>query len=278
MEGTARRYNAGKVRYELIPNEPLKYLAEVYTKGAEKYTDRDDKGNITYDGSDNWRKGMSWTSVLASVKRHLQAWEAGEDFDSDPKMNTHHLANASWGLFTLMEYMKLHPKFDDRKHKYLIRPKIGLDIDEVLADFVGAMMERFPEMTDRSVYWNDPHIIDNFNKVKNDESFWLGIKPKQTSLPFEPHCYITSRPIDVSVTQEWLKRCGFPMVKIYSLGHDVSKVQIAKEAGVDIFVDDRYDNFVELNQNGVCCYLYDAPHNQRHEVGYRRIKDLAELL
>ena len=59
------------------------------------------------------------------------------------------------------------------------------------------------------------------------------------------------------------------------VGH--SKVDIIKESGIEIFVDDRFDNFVELNKAGICCYLFDAPHNRRYDVGYKRIKSLKEL-
>ena len=71
---SAKRYNTGKTRFELIPRKPLELLAEVYTKGAHKYTVyADEQGNrilgkdisveevakrkliILEDGSDNWR-------------------------------------------------------------------------------------------------------------------------------------------------------------------------------------------------------------------------------
>jgi len=64
---------------------------------------------------------------------------------------------------------------------------------------------------------------------------------------------------------------------VYSVGHGESKVSVAKNSGIDIFVDDRFENFVELNNAGVFTYLFDAPHNQRYNVGHRRIKSLKEL-
>ena len=64
---------------------------------------------------------------------------------------------------------------------------------------------------------------------------------------------------------------------VYSVGLSESKIDVAKRSGIDIFVDDRFENFVELNQAGICCYLFDASHNQRYEVGYKRIKSLREL-
>jgi len=55
-------------------------------------------------------------------------------------------------------------------------------------------------------------------------------------------------------------------------------VDVAKESGVEIFVDDKYENFIELNSAGICCFLFDASHNQRYNVGFKRIKTLKEII
>ncbi len=258
------RFNSGKTRHDLVPAFAQEQYAKVLTKGAEKYAER------------NWELGMKWSKVISSLERHLQAIKRGEDLDQETGLlhSAHVMCNAAF----LTEYYKIHPQGDDRPHKYLSVPRIGLDIDEVLADFVGGMMKRFPNMDKRSVYWNDPHIADNFSEIKDDHEFWLGLEPKINNLPFEPCCYITSRPIPSEITARWLKMHGFPVAKIYTVGHDESKVAIAKESRLEIFVDDRYENFVELNKAGVCCFLMDAPHNSRYDVGFKRIKSLSDLL
>ena len=129
--------------------------------------------------------------------------------------------------------------------------------------------------------WNfDRDINAKFDILKGDKDWWLSI-PVKTSpkdIPFEPHCYITSRNIPTEWTEEWLDKNGFPSMPVYTVGHDQSKVEVALESGIDWFVDDRFDNFVELNRAGICCFLFDAPHNQRYDVGYKRIKSLKELL
>lgn len=259
------RYNEGKTRHDLVPQFAQQQYAKVLTKGAEKYADR------------NWELGMRWSKVVASLKRHLEAFEMGEDFDKETGLlhTAHIMCNAAF----LTEYYKLYPQGDDRPHNYLRTPKIGLDIDEVLCDFVGGCIERFPEMNDRCVYWNDPHINMNWGLIANDYEFWLNLKPRvlHDEMQFEPHCYITSRSIPTEITKKWLDANGFPSVPIYTVGHNESKVEVAKKSGIDIFVDDRFENFVELNRNGICCFLFDAPHNQRYNVGFKRIKALSEL-
>jgi len=268
MENTKNeglRFNEGKTRYDLVPAFAQEQYAKVLTKGAEKYTER------------NWENGMAWSKVIASLERHLQAIKKGEDFDKETGLlhSAHVMCNASF----LTEYYKIYPQGDDRPHSYLTSAKIGLDIDEVLCDFVGGCIEKFPNMVDRSVYWNDPHISANWEAIKDDKEFWLNLKPKvnHDELGFEPHCYITSRSIPSELTKQWLVKNGFPDVPIYSVGHNESKVEVAKKSGIDIFIDDRFENFVELNNAGVCCFLFDAPHNQRYDVGHKRLRNLKAL-
>lgn len=108
----ARRYNSGKLRYSLVPAFALSKVVEVYTKGAEKYTIRDEEGNIIDDGANNWRKGFDWMGMMDSVQRHIESWKQGEDID--PDLQTLHLANAAWGLLSLIEFTQIYPEGDDR--------------------------------------------------------------------------------------------------------------------------------------------------------------------
>ena len=151
-----------------------------------------------------------------------------------------------------------------------------MDIDEVIADWVGAYTEKFGMVTPE--FWNfDTHIKEKFEQL--DDEFWLGIKPKinPKDLPFEPHCYITSRPIPTALNERWIAENGFPTMPVYTVGVGESKVDVAKKAGIDVFVDDRFDNFVELNNAGICTYLMDSPHNQRYDISYKRLYNLKDL-
>lgn len=289
----ARRYNKGKNRQELISTIALRELGLVYTLGAHKYSDYKDKnGNIVkgkdipyekvgdyelvYDAATNWRHGLSWKETMGSVKRHILDWEEGIDVD---ELGTKTIANAMWGLATLLDYYKTFPQGDDRHHSYLKHAKIGLDIDDVLADWTGHWTKFHDQ--DRPESWNfDRDISFKFELLKDDKEFWLSIPPKilPSEIPFEPHCYITSRSIPQEWTEEWLDKNGFPATKVYSVGINCSKVDIAKESGIDIFVDDRFENFTELNNNGICCFLFDAPHNTRYNVGYKRITSLKDFV
>jgi len=265
-KGKGLRYNDNKPRYDLLHPKAQEGIVKVLTAGANKYAER------------NWELGMNWTTVLASMKRHIAAFERGEDYD--PETGELHIDHVQCNAHFLSAYYSIYPQGDDRPHNYLVQNKIGLDIDEVLADFTGGMMKKFPDMESRPTYWNDPHIAQYFESVVGDEEFWLNLKPKVDTIPFEPHCYITSRPIDTSITKAWLDKNGFPVAPIYTVGvgeDNHSKVDTAKKAGVEIFVDDAYHNFVEMNRAGICTYLFTAPHNEKYDVGHKRLDSLDNL-
>jgi len=75
-------------------------MAAVMTYGADKY------------GTQNWRAGLEWSRVYAAVQRHLLAWNDGETYDPETKLN--HLAHAGCGIMFLLEYAKTHEELDDR--------------------------------------------------------------------------------------------------------------------------------------------------------------------
>jgi hypothetical protein len=96
----ATKHDEGKIRFDLIPPQPLWDLAEVYTIGEQKYSAR------------NWEKGLPWGRVFAAVMRHLWAFWNGEDVDEEDGLS--HLAHAAWGCFALLEYLRTHRELDDR--------------------------------------------------------------------------------------------------------------------------------------------------------------------
>lgn len=263
----ALRYDGGKTRHDLLPAHALNELAKVYTMGSLKYA------------PNNWRNGMKWSRVFGSLERHLNAIKRGEDYDTESGLL--HAAHVAWNAITLLEYYKIYPQGDDRAHTYLSTPKIGLDIDEVICDWVGAWSEKFgyviPENWHFS-YENKEHFKSFTPEELNEFYFNIPPKIKPSDIPFEPHCYITSRSVPIELTEAWIQKNGFPTVPVYSVDFGKSKVDVAKQSGIDWFVDDRYDNFVELNNAGICTFLMDAYHNQRYDVGYKRIKSLKELV
>jgi hypothetical protein len=258
------RYNQGKLRYDLICPEQLKGLASVYTYGATKYKPH------------NWSKGQAYSTILASLKRHIAAFEAGEDYDAESKCQ--HMAHAMWNCGALISFAKFYPQGDDRRCSWQRIPRIGLDIDETVADFVKAYCNRYSLPIPHC--WNfDPLFSERIAELKEDRAFWLNLEPliKPEELPFEPAAYITSRVIPNEWTQEWLWSHGFPVAPVITVRRGESKAQHIQDLKLDWFCDDSFSTFSELNKQGICCFLIDAKHNQRYDVGSKRIKSLFEL-
>lgn len=99
----ARRDNKDKPRFSLVSVDALWDLVEVLEFGAKKYD------------ADNWKKGMSYKSVLDSLYRHLLAILDGDDYD--PESGCKHIGHVLCNAMFLSHYMndaKKYGKFDDR--------------------------------------------------------------------------------------------------------------------------------------------------------------------
>ncbi len=99
----SERKNEGKLRFDLVPPEVEKALAEVLTYGTTKYADR------------NWEKGNLYSVPYASLRRHLNSWYAGEDID--PESGLSNLKLLLMNVAMLVFYEEHHPHLDDRPKK-----------------------------------------------------------------------------------------------------------------------------------------------------------------
>lgn len=299
----ARRYNKGKTRFSLVPPSILEALAKVYTLGAHKYSIYKSRNGDTIkgmdipynevgkyemidDGANNWKNGMSVTETLDSAQRHIESFRKGESID---ELGTHHLANAAWNCLAAMWTSTNKPTFDDRNLWWKDIPSVWLDIDGVLADFSTAFLKyfNFPNQ-DEALDWDDPRFRNNFAIIANDEDFWMSIPPLVTiediHFPFQGYC--THRPIPTRVVEAWLEKHGFPKKPVINVGDTSdddtlikrSKVEALKEAGCELFIDDGFHNFVELNNAGIPCYLMTRSHNKRFDVGNMRIDNINEVI
>lgn len=100
VDGKGERKNEGKLPIDLVPVSSTISLAKVLQSGAKKYS------------PNNWRRGMSWISVIACVERHLNAFKAGEDIDSESGLR--HIEHILCNVAFLNEYFYTCPHLDDR--------------------------------------------------------------------------------------------------------------------------------------------------------------------
>ena len=96
----AGRYDAGKIRHDLIPAWAIEEIAKVYTYGANKYDDN------------NWWKGMKWSKVMGPLERHYNKWKRGKIVDEES--GCLHLAMVAWNAIALMCYQKNQLGTDNR--------------------------------------------------------------------------------------------------------------------------------------------------------------------
>lgn len=89
-----------RARFDLLPADALRQVAEHYGIGAEKYEDR------------NWERGYEWSLSFGAMMRHAWAWWAGEDYD--PETGSHHLAAVVFHALAGLTFMDTHPELDDR--------------------------------------------------------------------------------------------------------------------------------------------------------------------
>lgn len=71
LEKGGVKYDVGKVRMDLIPQDALMGIAAVLTYGAKKYDDW------------NWAKGMRAGRLHAAIARHQAAMLLGEELDEE---------------------------------------------------------------------------------------------------------------------------------------------------------------------------------------------------
>lgn len=100
MEKKGERYNEGKPRWGLVPQSALVPMVRVLEFGAEKYD------------SFNWTKGLSYVEICESMKRHLDAFMEGEDYDQESGI--HHIGHIQCNALFLSWMIQNRPDMDDR--------------------------------------------------------------------------------------------------------------------------------------------------------------------
>ncbi len=88
-EKAGKKYDEGKLRYDLLDPFALREVARVISFGAAKY------------GDDNWRElADAKKRYAAALMRHFEAWRMGETLDKDSGI--HHLAHCATNALFLL--------------------------------------------------------------------------------------------------------------------------------------------------------------------------------
>lgn len=98
------KYDGTKPKFGLVPPDSYKAVAEVLTKGAEKYS------------VNNW-VDLEISRVLDAMERHINAYRMGEEYAPDSKQ--HHLAHVIANAMMAYHIAMNKPEQDDRLFKGL---------------------------------------------------------------------------------------------------------------------------------------------------------------
>jgi hypothetical protein len=102
------KFDADKLRLDLLPPELEKAVSEILAFGAKKYEPF------------NWCKGLKYSRVYAAARRHLMQWWIGEDIDKESGLP--HLWHCACNLAFLISYENQkgkYKKFDDRRKVHI---------------------------------------------------------------------------------------------------------------------------------------------------------------
>lgn len=99
----AKHFDDGKPDLSLIPFVAEVAMAQAFMYGSKKY------------GRYNYCKGHDLSQLIASAKRHISKFYAGEDLDSES--GVHHLGHAMVNLAMILQEIELGTVKDDRYTK-----------------------------------------------------------------------------------------------------------------------------------------------------------------
>lgn len=210
-----------KKRFDLIPAKALSGISKVFYKGVEAGYEEE-----------GWKKSKI-KHLINKLKSKLNDFEDMIDRDDDGLYNIDKVAAYA---MMIHDTMATNPMNDDRFDQISTTPRVALDVDDVVADFLGGYKERTGDSI--NPYWAASYsMMDNLKKLSNDENFWVNLKVKHRP-NFEPVCYISSRSIPVEFTEKFIQKAGLPCAPVFHVPWNESKIDVLKENKIDILVDD----------------------------------------
>jgi len=105
ISNTSVTKKSGKPAMSLISPTAMFLLAELLTKGMEKYE------------KEQWRKGMDWSNLYDATMRHLVRWNNPHESSMDEEMKMSHLVCAFANLMMLIDYEANNVGTDNRYPK-----------------------------------------------------------------------------------------------------------------------------------------------------------------
>lgn len=134
--------------------------------------------------------------------------------------------------------------------------RIGLDIDDTIADFSSGYIQRFGNWPKQD--WCITRNVQNI--LIHERDFWLNL-PVIRKPDFTPRLFCSARVNSRRWTKTYLTNLGLTSPLYQVPGYHLSKAKTLK-GRVDVFIDDSLKNFIDLNLQGVPCLLMDSSNNK----------------
>lgn len=126
-----KKYDQGKLRWDLLPLTLIEDIVKIYTFGANKY------------GENTWQNlEGGYNRYKAAMFRHLMEFEKGNVNDNESGLN--HLAHMAWNAIAML-YLSKPIKVDAN-----VEEKIKKDV----IDYVNIIIEK------------NKNLIDDINNIK----------------------------------------------------------------------------------------------------------------
>jgi ribosomal protein L7/L12 len=118
MEKGGVKHDGDKLQWHLLPMVLLEGVVRVLMHGAQKYA------------AWNWTKGMPFSRTLNAAKRHIVAFEEGEELDPDSQL--HHIDHAICCLIFLR--FNIQSGVKERDDRYPMRTAEQRDVRAAVQD------------------------------------------------------------------------------------------------------------------------------------------------
>lgn len=132
--------------------------------------------------------------------------------------------------------------------------RIGLDIDDVVAQFFPAMCRKVGRACERINIWDGEveaaFVRLNMRKVEGNSRFWLNLVPlsRPEDITFDFDYYVTSSPkAMIQYRIEWLRMHGFPMRPVI---YSSDKLKTMHDLNLDVLIDDNPSTLTMIKEGG----------------------------
>ena len=187
----------------------------------------------------------------------------------------------------------------DLKNKTNIKIKpneLGLDIDDVVADFVPLFLQVLKEDTGIILSLEDITDFNVYNIIDLPKKQLSKVISKTVNNPIEldmkmktgaknvieklldrgPVTFVTARKNGKLITQWIHNELGFSDIVVVAKGGHNDKAKALKRRGIKWFVDDRLETCYQVHEEGITPIVFTQPHNAG-DNSFMRVNNWQEI-